>query len=305
MLAPFLPFFAECLYTSIQHEKEPLKLPEEDLESVHECLFSSIEKEEIVSQEDKNLVEEMDIAKCGILLGRSLRSEAKIPLRQPLQKITVAGLKERELELLFEQKKLLLQELNIKEITTLTDPYTLVEETVKPNLPSIGPKAGKKMKEIMKVLSTWERKEIQDFEKKKMVIIDGIELLPEDILIERKAKKGKCAGALEGMVMELDTSLTEALLREGLEREIINRIQQKRKTMKLELIDRIHISWTAEGTCREILRAEEKKPSAISQEVLATSWQEKSPSHFSKEERVEIKQQNKSMSLALSITAAK
>ena len=298
VLAPFLPFFSECLYASIKHQIDPRRLPEKDCPSVHECLFDAPKKTKEISREDQKLVEEMAIAQRAILLGRSLRSEAKIAIRQPLQKIILAGFGEREFSLLMEQKDLVLQELNIKEIATLEDPSTLVEEKVKPNLPSLGPKAGKKMKDIMQALASWESAKIKEFEKKGKAEVAGVELLKEDIFIQRKAKAGKCAGALEGLVAELDTTLTPELLEEGLEREIINRIQQKRKNMKLELVSRIQVHWAASGKCAEILRKESKTPSTISQEILATSWKEKEASHFSSEDKIQIKQQSEWMDLA-------
>ena len=301
LLAPFLPFFSECLYTSVEHQIAPNKLPDQDCSSVHECVFDVPEKEQGLSKEDQKLLQEMAIAQRTILLGRSLRSEAKIPIRQPLQKITVAGLNEKEFQLLLEQKELVLQELNIKEITTLEKPEELVEESVKPNLPSLGPKAAKQMKSIMQELAKWGSKEIKDFEKKGKVELAGIELLKEDIFIARKAKSGKCAGALEGLVAELDTTLNPKLLEEGLKREIINRIQQRRKGMQLALISRIRVYWAASGQCAEILRRESKTPATISQEILANSWEEKEASHFSKEDTIEIKQQNESMELAFSL----
>ncbi len=122
------------------------------------------------------------------------------------------------------------------------------------------------------VLRGWGSQEISAFEAAGFAMVAGEKLEKDDLLIDRKAVEGKCAGALEGLVAELDTKLTPELRREGLMREMINRVQQRRKEMKLNLTDRIRVVYQAGGVCAEILAAEAGKPTALSEETLAKAW---------------------------------
>jgi isoleucyl-tRNA synthetase len=270
LLAPYLPYFADYLNAAINHGVKPEEMAgKTGLTSVHERLFAMPQK---LSAKQKALVEEMSIAQRAILLGRSLRAEAKIGLRQPLQKMSVAGLNEAEAKHLSARKELVLSELNLKELNFLKDGAGLVIENVKPNLKRLGAKLGKKMPLVTNELKKWGAKEILDFEQKGSATVSGELLEKEDLLIERKAVEGKCAGALDGLVAELDTVQTAELKREGLERELVNRIQQMRKEKKLKLTDRIRVSYVSGGLCAEILAGEAKKHGLISNETLTSQW---------------------------------
>ena len=268
LLAPYLPYFAEYLHGALHFGKKPSEL-DAKVRSVHERLYE-IPKE--LATRDHDLIAEMAVAQKAILLGRSLRAEAKIGLRQPLQKIEVAGLSKEEIALLRGIQHLVLSELNLKELCFLPDGSGLVVETVKPNLKRLGARLGKKLPAVQSALKAWTPKEIQAFEKSgKATVADEI-LERDDLLLERKAVEGKCAGALDGLVAELDTKLTPELKREGLVRELINRIQQRRKEEKFVLTDRIRITYEAGGLCAEILAKETALPAFLSQETLAKEW---------------------------------
>lgn len=272
LLAPYLPFFADYLNAALHHGVKPEEMAGiAGLESIHERLFRM---PSALSAKQKSLVEEMSIAQRAILLGRSLRAEAKIGLRQPLQKMSVAGLSAEETKHLAARQELVLTELNLKELQFLKDGTGLVVESVKPNLKRLGAKLGKKMPLVTNELKKWGAKEIAAFEKSGSAVIADETLTSEDILIDRKAVEGKCAGALDGLVAELDTHQTPELKREGLMREIVNRIQQRRKEEKLQLTDRIRVTYTASGLCAEILAKESGTPSFVSEETLAKTWED-------------------------------
>ncbi|NUM89591.1 MAG: class I tRNA ligase family protein, partial [Bdellovibrionales bacterium] len=281
LLAPFLPFFSEYFHAALRHGVHPEDL-RKNLPSVHEELFRETKP---VSREDHLLVEEMAVAQRAILLGRSLRAEAKIGLRQPLQKISLAGLSDEDRKRLLALRDLVLSELNLKEIELLPDGSGLVVESAKPNLKRLGARVGKKIPQITGALKAWTGKEIAAFEKSGSAEVAGERLERGDVLIERHALEGKVAGALEGLVAELHAALTPELRREGLVRELVNRVQQRRKDRKLSLADRIRVRWHATGACRDILSAEGSAPSLLSEETLAVSWEEcASPLDGAKEE---------------------
>ena len=270
LIAPFLPFYSESLHAALRLGMNPEKLAaSSNAKSVHEELFTPPGK---LPKEDEALIEEMALAQRAILLGRSLRAEAKIGLRQPLQKMSVAGLSSEEQALLKGFKELVLQEVNLKDLEFLKDGTNLVVMSAKPNLKRIGARVGKKIPQITQELKKWGAKEIQGFEKSGFVEIAGERLEIEDVLIDKKAVEGKTAGALDGLVAELDTALTPELKREGLMRELVNRVQQRRKEMKLNLTDRIAVKYAAGGLVAEILASEAAKPTFVSEETLTKAW---------------------------------
>jgi len=273
LLAPYLPFFSEYLNSALHHGLAPDALKGKNPESVHERLYKLPAAS---SAAQKALVEEMALAQRAILLGRTLRADVKIGMRQPLQKISFAGLKPEEQKLLRSLEDLVLSELNIKEMEFRTEAKGLVVELVKPNLKRLGAKLGKKMPVVTNALKSWGTKEIALFEKQGSAIVEGETLEKDDVLIERKAAEGKAAAALEGLVAELHTALTPALKKEGLMRELVNRIQQKRKEKKFQLTDRISVVFEAGGLCAEILKDESAKATFLSEETLTKAWKEKS-----------------------------
>ncbi len=282
LLAPYLPFFADYLNAALNQGVAPEKMKTlKNLQSVHERLYSL---PAALKTSDFELIQEMAIAQRAILLGRSLRAEARIGLRQPLHKLSLAGLSQEEAGLLRAQEQMVLQELNLKELVFLGDGTGLVVESVKPNLKRLGARLGKKMREVQEELKKWGSKEIAAFEAAGKGTVAGETLEKEDLLIDRKAAEGKCAGALEGMVAELDTMLTPDLKREGLMRELINRVQQRRKEMKLNLTDRIRVHFQAGGLASEILTEEGRTPTALSEETLAKAWAEDKSVSTGKEE---------------------
>lgn len=275
LLAPGLPFVSETLSAALRGKH--VKDLEQDSKhiSIHEKEFlgdSSVH----LSDSEKTLLSEVSLAKNMILLGRSLRGEAKIGLRQPLRKLRVAGLSQAQQQHLSLVENLIRDELNIKELEMVHRASDLVEESVKPNFRSLGKKAGPKMKEIQKELSLWSAEQIQSFEKTTKATVCGVELTSEDIEIVRKACEGKFAQAAYGLVGELDTELNEELVFEGVQREIVNRIQQRRKEMQFHLADRIEVSWKLlEGDLvGKVLSKEQAPAGLVSTEVLAQKFSE-------------------------------
>ncbi len=282
LLAPYLPYFSEYLHAAMHHGIKPEDMAAKtNLPSVHQRIYST---PTAASAQAQALLDEMAIAQRAILLGRSLRAEAKIGLRQPLEKISVAGLSTEEQKLLKGLEELVLSELNLKQIEFLASGDGLVVENVKPNLKRLGAKLGKKMPLVTNKLKAWTSKDIAAFESAGHAIIEGERLESDDIFIERKAVEGRTAGALEGLVAELDVKLTPALLKEGLVRELVNRIQQRRKEEKFQLTDRIRIRYAAAGACAEILDEEARHLGYLAGETLAKEIVKSAPESLGEKE---------------------
>ena len=276
LLAPGLPFFAENINAALTGIELSQLSGQSSYESVHEKIYDN-PAEITLSEEENILLEEIDVAKKLILLGRALRGEAKIGLRQPLHKMRVAGLSEAQVERLSIVRELILGEVNIKELEMVAQASDLVDEQAKPNFRTLGPKAGKSLRSIQQELSAWSTEQIKSFEKKGSAVIAEVECLREDVEIVRKAKAGRLALADYGLVAELDTELNAELVKEGVQREIINRIQQKRKELDFHLADRIQVKWqaTANSLVESVLLEESSQAGLIAAETLATDFQRK------------------------------
>jgi isoleucyl-tRNA synthetase len=270
LLAPGLPYLAEVFHAALRGRSLD-RLVAEDAESVHESHYAKASE---LSFDEKSILSRVNIAQRAILLGRALRGDSKIGLRQPLSKLTVAGVAGAEVDDLIAMKDLVLREVNVKDLVIAGRAADLVEESVKPNFKSLGKKVGGAMKAIQAELAKWGTTDIHAFEAAREALIHGHRLTVEDIEIVRKAKPGKLAQSLYGLVAELDTQITPELEREGLEREIINRIQQRRKEMKLHLADRIRVSWwaSAGSKAETVLREESAKAGALSAATLAVGF---------------------------------
>lgn len=276
LMAPGLPFLAENLNAALCGiDLDSLKNSSQ-YQSVHEKIYADPDTLKL-SASEVDLIDEIDVAKKLILLGRALRGEAKIGLRQPLSKMRVAGLSKSQVEKLSVVRELILGEVNIKELELVEKASDLVDEKVKPNFKTLGPKAGKNIKTIQQELSAWGEEQIKSFETQGSVEIAGVNLGSDDVEIVRKAKQGRFALADYGFVAELDTDLNDELVKEGVQREIVNRIQQKRKELDFHLADRIEVSWHASpnSLVESVLLEESSALGLIASETLAEKFSRK------------------------------
>ncbi|GIT06875.1 MAG: hypothetical protein CM1200mP30_05050 [Pseudomonadota bacterium] len=170
-------------------------------------------------------------------------------IRQPLPKIFLVT---RDLEtknVLNELSELIMDELNIKQVTITPDEEELVNLKSKANYKTLGSRLGKKMKIAAKSIAEMNLDQIRDIQNGENVsiIIDGdtLELTPEDVLIQREEKKGLLVETDNLMTVALDTELSQDLIQEGFAREFVNKVQNMRKEMDLDVMDRIHISYKA------------------------------------------------------------
>jgi isoleucyl-tRNA synthetase len=200
------------------------------LPSVHELKFEDLKSLKLSHHEEK-LLRQVDRAKKIILLGRSLRGEAKIGLRQPLQSLRVAGLSAQDETEIQELKPLICQEVNVIHLELVEKASDLVEESVRPNFKVAGKKLGADLKEFQNTLMKWTQKDIQDFEKNKKMIFKNHELTNEHIEIVRKAKAGRSALAQYGLVAELNTELTAELIDQEIQSLIAEAEERARRVL--------------------------------------------------------------------------
>ena len=234
--SPIAPFFSEQLYRDLNNVTGRNKA-----ESVHLTDFPVANKTFI----DKALEERMEAAQLISSLVLSLRKKANIRVRQPLSKIMIPVANETMKEQIEKVSHLIKSEVNIKEIEFLSPDNNILVKNVKPNFKTLGKKYGKQMKQIQAYFTNMSQEEIHQFEKNNgtHLNVDGVdvELTLEDALISTQDIPGWAVTSQDDLTVALDMTITDELMQEGLAREIVNRVQNLRKTGGFEVTDRIEL----------------------------------------------------------------
>ena len=232
--APFIPFISEEIYQNLRRSDDPI--------SVHLTTFPLYN----ASLRDLDLEEKTALAQTVVNLGHSLRKENHIKVRQPLQAAYVACRNEATIASLQQQENLIKEELNVKEIHFSGEESQFVMHSIKPNLKILGKKVGKwlpKLREKIQTL-TYEEASACTEEDPISIAIDGnvFPITQEDLLIESIVQQGIIAKVSEGITVALDLDLNEALIEEGIARELVNRLNAMRKALGLQITDRIRVT---------------------------------------------------------------
>ncbi len=232
--SPIAPFFCEQLYRDLNNVTGRNKA-----ESVHLTDFPVANTAFI----DKALEERMEAAQLISSLVLSLRKKANIRVRQPLSKIMIPVANEEMKAQIEKVSHLIKSEVNIKEIEFLSPDNNILVKNVKPNFKTLGKKYGKQMKQIQVYFTNMSQDEIHAYEKNNgtHLNVDGVdvELTLEDALISTQDIPGWAVTSQDDLTVALDMTITDELMQEGLAREIVNRVQNLRKTGGFEVTDRI------------------------------------------------------------------
>ncbi len=273
LIAPFTPFVAEMMYQNLvpAFYKDAPK-------SVHMCSFPAADNKYI----DGNLEKAMDEVLNIVILGRAARNGCNVKNRQPLARMFVVS--NKNVSLSEEEKSIVLDELNVKQFLIAEDPEKYVSYKLKPQLKTLGPKYGKKLGAISKFLAECKAKEVVDAVKNGgtyEIAGENVVLCEEDLQIFTESAKGFASAEDGGITVALDTTLSEELLDEGVERELVSRIQNMRKEAGFEVTDRIEIYYRAEGRAEKVLKA-----AAFAGDVLALRIEEGDGEGFTKEQNI-------------------
>ncbi len=274
LTAPYTPFIAEMMYQNLVPQffkNQP--------ESVHLCSFPVCDKKYI----DKNLEEGMDEVLQIVILGRAARNAGNLKNRQPLSAMYVVT--DKKIELSAEEKSIVLEELNVKEFKKASDAEKFLSYKLKPQLKTLGPKYGKQLGAITKFLTECNAKEVVNAVKNGGVYKIGgleVELTQADLQIFPVSEQGFVAAEDRGITVALNSALTEELIAEGIERELVSKIQNMRKEAGFEVTDRIEVYFKAQGKALAVLKA-----ANFAGDVLAEKVEEGSPENgFTKEQNV-------------------
>ena len=234
--SPIAPFFMDRLYKDLvtNTSKNPL-------DSVHHDEFPVSSSNEIYPELQQKIRNAQTI--CSLVL--SLRKKEKIKVRQPLSKIMIPFSNENEKKEILEISELIKSEVNVKEVELISNSSGILIKKVKPNFKSLGPKLGKKLSAVMAKIKTLSDSDIQKIEANQSVSItldsEKIILEPSDLEIVSEDIEGWLVASENGVTVALDIQLNDALINEGICRELVNRIQTLRKESGLLVTDKINL----------------------------------------------------------------
>jgi isoleucyl-tRNA synthetase len=232
VLAPFLPFVTETVYQRLIRRAEP-GLPE----SVHLCRWPRPDG----GHRDEDLEREMSLVYHAVNLGRSLRSRHNLKTRQPLRKLVLVVGREGDDAFVHRMEGLIREELNVRQVEISRREEDLVHLSVKANFRGLGKAYGKRMPEAAAEIAGWGLRQIETLERGETLEVLGVPVGLDGIVIQREEKEGLVVITEQGFTVALDTELDDELRREGLARELVNRIQTLRKESGLEVTDRIRV----------------------------------------------------------------
>ena len=237
LMAPIAPFYADRLYGDLI-----AVTGRESAESVHLADFPVCDEAMI----DKELEERMQIAQDISSMTLALRRKVNIKVRQPLHTLLVSAVDEHQRAAVEAVQDIILNEVNVKELKFADAGSNILVKKVKPDFKKLGPRYGKVMKALAAAIQAMTQAEIATFERDGSftfsidgnactVLTDDVEIISEDIPGWLVANEGR-------LTIALDITVTDELRREGLARELVNRLQNLRKSSGLEITDHIRVT---------------------------------------------------------------
>jgi isoleucyl-tRNA synthetase len=241
--APFVPFISEEIYRNLRTPDLP--------ESVHLCDFPAYDD----AARDLELEAQMDEVIGAVSQGRQLRNEHNLKVRQPLRRLHVVSGDRAKLDRVAALRELVEDELNVRSVEFHARETDLVVLSAKPNFSRLGPRLGQGVKEAAIRIQRLSQEEL-------LAVFEGGEMEVEaggrrhaigkdDLVIQRTPKPGLAVAASGDVVVALDTELDEDLIREGLAREFVNKVQGMRKAADLDLAQRVRLTYAGPEPVRE------------------------------------------------------
>jgi isoleucyl-tRNA synthetase len=258
LMAPVAPFYSDRLYRDLTHSEN----------SVHLANFPKCDESAI----DKQLEQRMQTTQDITSMVLSLRRKQNLKVRQPLQAIMVPVLDEQQRADIEAVADLIKGEVNVKEIKLVGNDAGILVKRVKPDFKKLGPKYGKVMKALAAKITGMSQAEISQFEKDGQFTVDldgqqavvelaDVEIISEDIPGWLVANEGN-------LTVALDITVTDALRLEGIARELVNRIQNVRKSKDFDITDKINVTIAPDERTDEAVKT---YGDYIAHQVLANS----------------------------------
>ena len=260
LMAPIAPFFADWLYgnlTGVMSYELRVKGEEEELLTLNSQLLTHPESVHLtyLAEPDTTLIdqaleERMELAQRISSLTHSLRKKSVLKVRQPLQRILVPVLSDSTKEQVGRVEDLICAEVNVKHVEFLDDTSGVLVKSVKPNFKVLGKKYGPRMKAVADRIQRLTESEIDAIQQPAGILVEvegvgPVQILPEDVEIRTDDLPGWLVASDGPLTVALDVTLTDELRREGLARELVNRLQNLRKDSGLDVQDRISVALAA------------------------------------------------------------
>lgn len=263
LMAPIAPFYADRLFLDLT-----AVTGRENVESVHLSNFPVCDDSKI----DKDLEERMQMAQDVSSMVLALRRKVNIKVRQPLHTVMIPVVDAHQQSSIEAVKNLILNEVNVKELKFVDNTAGILVKKIKPDFKKLGPRYGKIMKALAAAIQEMSQDDINSFEKSGAysLTVSGqevsleradVEIISEDIPGWLVANEGR-------LTVALDITVTDDLRKEGLARELVNRVQNLRKSSGFDITDKIHISILSQ---EEMNAAIQDYKDYISNQVLAES----------------------------------
>jgi len=262
-LAPFIPFTADEIYLNLTRERAG------EQASVHLSFYPRKTDTEH-SYRDLELEGRMNAVRRVVFLGRSLRNESGIKVRQPLPRMIVAAKDETFKKHITGMANLILEELNVKALDFVADAKELTTKKAIPQFKQLGPRFGKEVNAVANKIRELSSEQIQTLETKGELRVKSgrrsARITLSDVEVVSESAAGLVVQTEDNLTVALDTSVTDALRNEGLAREFVNRVQNMRKNAGFDVIDRIKIYYQASDTLHVAI---ESQRAYICNETLA------------------------------------
>ena len=264
--APIAPFYMDRLYLDLVPRGE---------ESVHYVMMPDADASVI----DSDLEERMNLAQKATSMILALRRKVSIKVRQPLQKIMIPVISDKVRKQLEAVEKLILGEVNVKEVEYISDTTGIITKKIKPNFKTLGKAYGRQMKEIAQAFGNMDQATIGAIqgaeaagETYSLSLPSGeVVLRPGDYEISSEDMPGWLVAGDGPLTVALDVQISEALRKEGIARELVNRIQNLRKDSGFEVTDRINATIYASGDYDDVKAAVDENIDMIGAQTLAVS----------------------------------
>ncbi len=265
LIAPFTPFIAEAMWQNLAGV-----FGGRAAESVHLCDFPTGD----ASLVDETLSEQMELGRLIVSLGLQARASGSLKVRQPLSKVEVILADQTHQAWLESHRDVVAEELNVKEVEFTDEPDKYIEHRLQPNWRLLGPKLGKLMPKFKQWLDQQSGADLLANLRDNGLVdvtIDNqlVQVTPDELVINISAKPGWTAANDRGVVVVLATELTPELVREGMARDVVRLVQDRRKEMDLQFTDRINVGLVTDSD--ELRQAIEENSDYIRAETLAVS----------------------------------
>lgn len=252
LMSPVAPFFSEWLYRNLtENIRDKAKAHHTPLRHTSVHLTDLVKAE--TNRIDSELEKSMEYAQRICSLVHSIRKNAKIKVRTPLQRILLPVLDAAFASRIRSVEEIILAEVNVKHIEYIDDTSGVLVKKVKPNFAKLGKQYGPKMKDVSAVINTLTKEEISALEKQGTLHKGGFDLVLDDVLISSEDIPGWSVASEGGVTVALDINMTEDLKKEGIARDFVNRIQNLRKDMGLAVLDKIIIDVQQDGEATSAL----------------------------------------------------